>query len=224
MRMLMNRYLDGELSEDEATAFIEALENDPSLGSELHAHESIHAAGRSLGAESAPAGFADRLMQRLADESGSHASHRSFRANWWPALAAAAMIVFAFGLGRVTNWGPGSLASGSQPAPLSISAEPIAFASSPGSVQGLRVVHVTYTPGDTSLQSVFVAGSFNAWNATEVPMHLDGAVWTAVLVLPPGSYEYMFVEDGERWVTDPLAVRSRDDGFGSRNAVLDLEA
>ena len=42
------------------------------------------------------------------------------------------------------------------------------------------------------------------------------------LVLPPDSYEYMFVEDGERWVTDPLAPQTRDDGFGRMNAVLDL--
>lgn len=224
MRKLMDRYLDGDLGEDEAATFIEALENDPELEAELRIHEKIHAAGKSLGAEGAPEGFADRLMERVAAGSGSHAPRRASRANWWPALAAAAMIVFAFGLGRVTTSGPGDLAVGQRPVPFSVSAEPIAFASSPGSLQGLRVVHMTYKPGDPTSRSVSVAGTFNGWNADEVPMHQDGGVWTAVLVLPPGSYEYMFVEDGERWVTDPLATRSRDDGFGGRNAVLDLGA
>jgi len=48
-------------------------------------------------------------------------------------------------------------------------------------------------------------------------------VWSTIVVLAPGSYEYMFIENGERWVTDPLAARTRDDGFGSKNAVLDVE-
>ncbi len=222
--MLMDRYLDGDLSEAEAATFIEALETDAELAAELRIHEKIHTAGRSLGAGTTPEGFADRVMAKVASGSGRHAPRRTSRANWWPALAAAAMIVLAFGLGRVTNSGPDDLAIGSQAVPFSISAEPIAFASSPGVGQDLRVVHMSYTPGDTALETVSVAGSFNGWNASEVEMHKDRGVWTAVLVLPPGSYEYMFVEDGERWVTDPLAMRSRDDGFGCRNAVLDLGA
>ena len=33
----------------------------------------------------------------------------------------------------------------------------------------------------------------------------------------------MFIDvNGARWVTDPLALQTRDDGFGRRNAVLDV--
>jgi hypothetical protein len=32
----------------------------------------------------------------------------------------------------------------------------------------------------------------------------------------------MFVVDGSRWVTDPLAPVQRSDGFGNKNAVLQL--
>ena len=32
----------------------------------------------------------------------------------------------------------------------------------------------------------------------------------------------MFVVDGERWVADPFAIEQADDGFGARNAVLDV--
>jgi 1,4-alpha-glucan branching enzyme len=50
----------------------------------------------------------------------------------------------------------------------------------------------------------------------------QGGVWTVELPLAPGRrYEYMFVVDG-RWVTDPTAPASVDDGFGGQNAVLDL--
>jgi 1,4-alpha-glucan branching enzyme len=41
-----------------------------------------------------------------------------------------------------------------------------------------------------------------------------------VPVVPGRRYQYQFVVDG-RWVTDPLAPAA-DDGFGGRNAVLDL--
>ena len=47
----------------------------------------------------------------------------------------------------------------------------------------------------------------------------DG-VWRAAVVLPVGQHEYMFVVDGEQWVTDPLAGRFVDDGFGRQNSLL----
>jgi hypothetical protein len=71
-------------------------------------------------------------------------------------------------------------------------------------------------------KSVSVVGDFNAWRPDA--MFLDDAdgdgVFVTTLALPPGSYDYMFVIDGERWLTDPLATNVRDDGFGQRNAVL----
>ena len=39
---------------------------------------------------------------------------------------------------------------------------------------------------------------------------------------PAGRYEYQFLVEGERWVTDPLAVSRRPDGFGYQNAVVNL--
>jgi hypothetical protein len=51
--------------------------------------------------------------------------------------------------------------------------------------------------------SVAVVGDFSAWEP--VPLKEKDGVWTAVLKLPPGRYEYAFVVDG-RWVgQDPLA-------------------
>ena len=32
----------------------------------------------------------------------------------------------------------------------------------------------------------------------------------------------MFVVDGQQWIADPFAAEQSDDGFGSRNAVLDV--
>ena len=71
-------------------------------------------------------------------------------------------------------------------------------------------------------RSVNVVGSFNDWGPVSIPLEdrdHDG-VWQAVVVLPTGTHEYMFVIDGERWVVDPLAGRFVEDGFGRENSVL----
>jgi Glycogen recognition site of AMP-activated protein kinase len=71
-------------------------------------------------------------------------------------------------------------------------------------------------------RSVNVVGSFNDWGPVSIPLEdrdHDG-VWQAVVVLPTGTHEYMFVVDGERWVVDPLAGRFVEDGFGRENSVL----
>jgi hypothetical protein len=71
-------------------------------------------------------------------------------------------------------------------------------------------------------RSVHVVGSFNDWGPVSIPLEdrdHDG-VWQAVVVLPTGTHEYMFVVDGERWVVDPLAGRFVEDGFGRENSLL----
>ena len=51
---------------------------------------------------------------------------------------------------------------------------------------------------------------------------VSSGVWSVTLPLEPGHYEYMFVVDGQRWVGNPAAIEQADDGFGSRNAVLEV--
>jgi len=86
----------------------------------------------------------------------------------------------------------------------------------------MRVVRLVYEPRDSRVRTVRVAGTFNDWNPEGIALERKGNLWTAVLILPRGTYEYMYVEDDARWVTDPLALETRDDGFGRKNAVLDL--
>ena len=79
---------------------------------------------------------------------------------------------------------------------------------------------VVVQPGARVVQA---AGDFNGWNPSSTPLEqtADGA-WTVTLPLEPGRYEYQFVVDGEQWIGDPFATEQNDDGFGSRNAVLDV--
>ena len=73
-------------------------------------------------------------------------------------------------------------------------------------------------------RSVEVVGSFNNWSRGLLHLRDDDhdGIWHAAAMLPAGQHEYMFVVDGERWVTDPLAGRFVDDGFGAgrENSVL----
>ncbi|MCB9627101.1 MAG: isoamylase early set domain-containing protein [Sandaracinaceae bacterium] len=71
-------------------------------------------------------------------------------------------------------------------------------------------------------REVYVAGEFNGWDASLSPLRdEDGdGVFNTTLSLERGAYAYMFVVDGERWVTDPFADAYRDDGFGNRNAIV----
>lgn len=71
--------------------------------------------------------------------------------------------------------------------------------------------------------AVHVAGDFNGWGPEGFELRdPDGdGVWTGRLPLSPGLHKYMFVVDGE-WVTDPLAERYVDDGFGNRNALINV--
>ena len=79
---------------------------------------------------------------------------------------------------------------------------------------------VMLQPGARSVQA---AGDFNGWDPASTPLEpTSSGAWTVTLRLEPGRYEYMFVVDGERWVADPFAIEQTDDGFGARNAVLDV--
>ena len=73
-------------------------------------------------------------------------------------------------------------------------------------------------------QQVFLAGDFNGWRSDEIFLsdRTGRGHFSTALLLKPGRYAYMFVIDGTKWVADPGADGLRDDGFGDRNAVVDV--
>ncbi len=81
----------------------------------------------------------------------------------------------------------------------------------------------TFTLADEAAQKVFVAGSFNGWNATLHPMSRNGGgQWEAKIPLPAGDTTYKFIVDGQ-WVTDPGNPQTEPDGQGGSNSVLTVE-
>jgi hypothetical protein len=219
MEELLARYLDGELSEDEAGALIRAVEEDPTVAAEMREYEAILQASEEMGRLTAPAGLADRVMEKIEPRRRSTSPRL---ASFWPAAAA---LILGLTLGYLAT--PDELThleraqAGSSPTVVfpTVSSAPI----QPG-VQSFQAVRLTYTPTSPEIDRVSVAGSFNGWDPASAQMSKDGDVWTILLVLPPGTYEYMVIEDGERWVTDPSAPRTRDDGFGGTNGLLELRS
>jgi 1,4-alpha-glucan branching enzyme len=68
--------------------------------------------------------------------------------------------------------------------------------------------------------SVCLAGTFNDWQPSTEGMHSSGiGNWWNETSLPPGTYEYCLVVDGQ-WIADPLAKDHVPNPFGGTNSVL----
>ncbi len=93
----------------------------------------------------------------------------------------------------------------------------------PGQVsRGPREVVIHFR--DTSASDVRIAGDFNGWVPDKGVRSLiesegDTRVWTKILSLPPGRYQYRYVVDGE-WREDPLNPEAVNSSIGGRNSVL----
>jgi chromosome partitioning protein len=77
---------------------------------------------------------------------------------------------------------------------------------------------------DDSAGDVRIAGDFNGWVPdkdvrSRVEAEGPHRVWTKVLLLPPGTYQYRYVVDGE-WRTDPDNPESTPGPMGQPNSVL----
>ena len=99
---------------------------------------------------------------------------------------------------------------------------PVAVPSNAMLVSNTAPILVQFVLRDVDAKSVAVSGDFNDWQLNGVPLRdADGdGVWTGLIALRPGLHKYMFVVDGQTWMTDPEADRYVDDGFGMRNAVI----
>lgn len=78
-------------------------------------------------------------------------------------------------------------------------------------------------------QSAFLAGTFNGWDTKVTPLAKDNkGDWSVSLPLPPGSYEYKFIIDGE-WRCEPgftqenVCPQCVRNEFGTMNRVLEVK-
>lgn len=81
---------------------------------------------------------------------------------------------------------------------------------------GGQPIHIEFSHPTAS--KVAVAGSFNGWRPEPAQLIAKGK-WAKELMLPPGTYEYLFLADGQ-WTPDPLAQKAVPNPFGGVNSVL----
>jgi hypothetical protein len=216
---LVQRFLDQELSAEERVRFVARLGRDESLRERLIDLEQLVLDVSRLPRPALPEGFVARVMERTEATppiwqrwSDALFAPRSLQWNLASAVGVACVALLAvWGIvsGRIASR-PGS------PAPAANVAG--STASPTGSAVLVRLV--VLQPGARTVQ---MAGDFNGWNPAHTPLEqTSSGAWTVTLPLEPGRYEYMFVVDGQQWIADPFAAEQSDDGFGSRNAVLEV--
>jgi len=84
-------------------------------------------------------------------------------------------------------------------------------------------VGVKFTHQAPGAGQVNLAGSFNGWDAQRHPLTDEGGgVWSIVMALKPGKYEYKFVVDGA-WFADAENPDSVPDSFGGSNSAIQVD-
>ena len=79
---------------------------------------------------------------------------------------------------------------------------------------------VTFSLTSSDANEVILMGDFNQWNPKVHPMKKNkNGVWEKMTFLPPGTYEYRFMVDGQ-WKNDPNNNQTRTNRFGTINNVI----
>ena len=82
-------------------------------------------------------------------------------------------------------------------------------------------IAVTFKIQDSTARTVALAGDFNNWDTEALKLKKRNGVWKTKTALPRGRFQYAFVIDGEKWVADPSAKDYMNNGYGSRNSIID---
>lgn len=210
MREDLQRWLDGEIADD-------AIPDE--LRPEAERLMALFGTARDVGP--APEWLESRVMRGLPEDRAEGLAGAFRRALQWVVqpreirVRPVTLGAFAAAVLAVLVLWP------AEAPPLGSDAESPARTAAARADDGRVYVQFVYVAPDAG--AVTVAGDFNEWSEADFELRdPDGdGVWTGHLPLTPGLHKYMFVVDGE-WVTDPLAERHVDDGFGNRNALIDV--
>lgn len=67
--------------------------------------------------------------------------------------------------------------------------------------------------------TVMLMGDFTSWQEKPISLtHQAGGVWTTEVELPPGTYHYRFLVDGQ-WRDDPECTLRVTNAYGTENSV-----
>ena len=242
--ILVQRFVDGDLSDDEVQDALHRIADDEEarklLRFELEMTQDL-AASQST---APPADFADRTMAAVTAETDAAAVEADVTVSLWrrlehlwtaatapvsvelrPLSAAVAVLLLVGAVAWTVGpalWAESSTSTlATAPKPESSTAVHRTSASSPS--QG-ETVWIRFKYTNNTADSVAVAGDFSQWTPVPLsPRTVNGeTVWAGLVPVSRGEHEYQFVINGKRWVPDPLAPTKRGDGFGAENAVLNI--
>ena len=209
IKKLLNPYIDQALDADTAQQVEEHLKSCSTCNKEYQSLKEIITSLNSLSPQPAPGTLTQNIMAKISQK------EMQIQSSWMDLLkkrisiprlsfrlvgvVATAVLVVFFAFTFIFN---------TPDTPFICSAE-VQFS--------LRI-------SDGKSHTVAIAGDFNGWNPqANLLEDPDGdGIWTGTLKLEPGRYEYMFVLDGEKWFPDPNALRYVKDGFGNKNAILEI--
>jgi hypothetical protein len=138
--------------------------------------------------------FVARVMGAVPDRPISHRPQR--RRALIPAAAAALVLLGGFAIARA-----GVLSRGGD------------------------LVSIHFTLDAPNASSVLLVGSFSDWSVDDRfrMQRAPKGDWELVVRLKKAElYSYGFLIDGEKWLPDPKAAETVDDGFGGANSLLRL--
>lgn len=235
---LLQRFLDHELSVDEEREALHQIADDPEMRSllrfDIKVQQSMNFSYDDASSFDVPDDFTDSVMQAIdvADEPAPEDTQQQDEKNetWLHKLTeprtlsyrpvygiAAALVIVAFTFVLMMNRPAPKQAP--QTADLKQS-----YKVQEASQSSTNKVLTRFFYVNENANSVAVAGDFSNWEP--IPLNkqkIDGnKVWTGLVTLHRGENRYMYVIDGQKWVTDPLAPIHQNDGFGNRNAIINL--
>lgn len=226
---LFRQYLDGELSSEEEIRALHMIAENEEMRKLLSFERTLF---QTFSGEpdpesfTVPANFSNSVMDRIAQKEPELQKEKKadgiilslFKPKNMvirPVYAMAAILLLSFGLGYMfLNQSEQEMLVSSYDEQTSAQ-----LVSETESEVWIRFVYL-----DEDAESIEVAGDFSNWEPVALSREFVGEkqVWTGLIPVTRGEHRYMFVKDGEEWVTDPLAPMQRDDGFGNKNAVLYL--
>lgn len=229
---LLCRFLNGELSPQQESQALHMIADDDEMREMLRFEQRFH---QGFGPEynpdsfNVPEGFADNVMSQITTNEAVSPLHNLWdkinaffaalltprRVTIRPAIAIMMILIM---IGSMTLLLPDI---GEQNPEMTT--EAIETSTQQVADRGQQA-WIRFVFFDDDATTVAVAGDFSDWDPISLTKETigDKQVWTGLIPVSKQEQRYMFVKDGEQWVTDPLAEVQRDDGFGNKNAVLFL--
>lgn len=233
LALLVSKFLDGDLSADEEKEALHRIAED-TYSRELLRFDSFLETSlkERFDAESfsVPEGFTDSVMHQIEQiETESEAESPWFDnlltavSGWFRLQEYTFRPVFVYALPVLLLAGFAGLLQLKGDSEMAMpNGETLAEYTSFDGEQ--EQVWIRFVYMDQDADELAVAGNFSDWNPIEMESQMlgDKKVWTSMIPVERGEHHYMFIKNGEEWITDPLAEVYRDDGFGNKNAVIYL--